>query len=141
MSLVFNHRITVQLGARGCYTNIEVCLHLLHLPAPDIMLVAVQMVQTACTTPAPSAPPLALCPALSAPHTATKIQRSHVKKEPHADTQWAMPYGDATLGPPELQRAHYEPHPVMNLHRSQSLCADILCYCASKIPHRFSFCW
>ena len=69
--------------------NSEVCLHPLHLPAPDIMLVAVavQMVQAACTAPAPLAPPLhrsctapapstppqALYPALSAPHTSILI--------------------------------------------------------------------
>ena len=67
----------------------EVCLHPLHLPAPDIMLAEVQTVEVACippaggALPAPSLHPLhrlftscttpapqqASCPALSAPHT------------------------------------------------------------------------
>ena len=48
--------------------NTEVCLHLLHLPAPDIMLAEVQMVQVACTVPAPPAPPLHLsCTTCTAP--------------------------------------------------------------------------
>ena len=73
----------------------EVCLHPLDLPAPDIMLVAVQMVQavctasappapplyrsrTPCTDPTPSAPPQALHhgPALSAPHTSVSNRPS-----------------------------------------------------------------
>ena len=46
----------------------EVCLHLLHLPAPDIMLAEVQMMQVACTAPTPPAPPLHLsCTTCTAP--------------------------------------------------------------------------
>ena len=55
----FSLRTAWSISCCGVYScRSEVCLHLLHLPAPDVMLAEVQTVQVACTPPAPPAPSL-----------------------------------------------------------------------------------